>query len=79
MKESDKFVGKTFKHPSLGLVIVDSSQSRVKVNVTCIDRGRGWDDVKQKYVGYKNSMGWMRGQNQQYLHKDIVHINSLEN
>lgn len=79
MKESQKFVGKTFNHPHYGVVIVDSIDGRVRVNITCIDKGRGWDEIKQRYTGYKNSVGWMRGENKQYLDKDTVHINTLTN
>jgi len=76
--KTKKYVGKTFTHPDLGLIIVDSIASRVKVNITCIDRGKGWNEIKQRHTGCKNSVGWMRGENKQYLHTDIVHINSLK-
>lgn len=76
--KTKKYIGKTFVHLQLGLVIVDSVFSRVRVNITCIDRGRGWDERKQRYVGYRNSIGWMRGENKQYLDKDTVHINTLK-
>ena len=76
--KTKNYVGKTFAHSDLGLVIVDNTVSRVKVEVTCIDRGKGWNEFKERYVGYTNKIGWMRGENRQYLHKDVVHINSLQ-
>lgn len=78
MKASQKYLNKTFTHPELGTIIVDSINSRVRVNITCIDRGKGWNEREQRYTGYKNSVGWMRGENRQYLAKDTVHINTLK-
>lgn len=79
MKESEKYVGKVLKHPDLGNVTVDSTHegSRVLVDVSVIDRGKGWNEIKQTYTGHKNSVGWMRGENRQFGHKDVVHINTL--
>ena len=88
MKESEKFIGKVAKHTILGKVTVDSAvdKSRVNVNVTCIDRGIGYDEISGTYKGVKKSgisggvrvSRWSRGENKQFGHKDVVHIKTLE-
>lgn len=42
------YIGKTFQHPELGNVIVDSRVEglRTLVNVTCIDKGKGWNTLR---------------------------------
>lgn len=88
MKANQKLVGKVFSHPVLRKVIVDNvhGKSRVLVDVTVIDRGDGWDEIKQQYTGirttYVNKRGevcshWRRGENHSYGEKDTVHMNSL--
>lgn len=79
MKESKKLVGKVKTHTTLGKVTVDSIQnnSRVMVNVTVIDRGKGYDEISSTYKGVRISTGWYRGENRQFGHKDVVHIKDL--
>lgn len=82
MKPSD-FVGKVCIHDQLGRVTVDSvvEKSRTMVNVTVIQRGKGWDEIKQKHTGYnpKGLSGgvWARGENREFGNKDFVHIKTL--
>lgn len=80
MKENEKFVGKTKIHPQLGRVIVDKphGKTRTMVEVTVIDRGKGYDEIQDKYVGVRTKGGWYRGENKQYGHKDVVHIKNLK-
>jgi len=67
---------------------VDSKvdNSRTLVEVTCIDRGKGWNGITQNYKGVKShgvdhegkkTSGWERGENKQFGFKDIVHIKTL--
>jgi hypothetical protein len=80
MKESEKYVGKVYVHKTLGKVTVDNihESSRVLVDVTSVDRGEGWDEIRQTYKGVKRTNGWFRGENKQFGHKDVVHINELQ-
>lgn len=82
------YIGKNFHHSELGNVIVDSrvEGSRTLVNVTCLDKGEGWNEKKQEYTGVtthgkdhkgQKTTSWARGENRQYLHKDQVHIKTL--
>lgn len=82
------YVGKTFHHIELGNVIVDSrvEGSRTLVNVTSLDKGKGWNEKKQAYTGVtthgkdhkgRKTTSWVRGENRQYLDKDQVHIKTL--
>lgn len=79
MKENEKLVGKIKRHSDLGKVCVDRvhGTTRTKVEVTCLDRGEGWNEIKQTYVGVKFKGGWKRGQNHEYGSKHVVHINEL--
>lgn len=80
MKESDKLVGKVKNHTTLGKVTVDSihNDSRVMVNITVIDRGRGYDEISGSYKGVRIRTGWYRGENRQFGHKDVIHIKELK-
>lgn len=80
MKQSQKFVGKVLNHSDLGKVTVDSihKDSRVLVDVTVIERGKGWDEVSQTYKGVRISTGWYRGENKSFGSKDTVHIKDLK-
>ena len=88
MKESEKLIGKVKNHNILGKVTVDSAvdKSRVMVNVTVIDRGKGYDEISGTYKGVKRSgvsggvrvCGWERGENRQFGHKDVAHIKDLK-
>lgn len=80
MKKSEKYIGKIYKHVSLGQVSVDSVHegSRVFVNVTILNRGRGFDQSKNRYVGIRTRTGWYRGQNKEFGQKDVAHIKDLK-
>lgn len=80
MKENEKFIGKIKRHPTFGKVSVDRvhGKTRTKVEITCLERGEGWNEIKEKYVGVKTKSGWRRGQNREYGTKHIVHINELK-
>ena len=75
--------GKEVTHDHLGKCLVTNvpKGSKTKVEVVCIDRGKGWDEIKEEYIGFtrwfKDHTIWQRGQNYQYGHKDVVHVNSL--
>lgn len=79
MAKNEDYVGKVMSHPQLGVVSVDgiTENTRVYVEVTCLDRGKGWNEIKQAYTGVKNSVGWYRGENREFGTKHTVHINDL--
>lgn len=79
MKENEKFVGKIKSHPVLGKVSVNRvhAETRTKVEVTCLDRGKGWCEITEKYKGVKCKSGWFRGENKGFGTKHVVHINEL--
>tara|TARA_R110000803_G_scaffold78075_3_gene143134 strand:- start:12353 stop:12634 length:282 start_codon:yes stop_codon:yes gene_type:complete len=88
---SKKFVGKEYLHPDLGRVFVESAINRVKVEITCLQRAKGWNDAKECYQRYKEPtpilnthysghiIRWNinRESNDQYGHKDLCHIDKL--
>jgi len=51
--------------------------SRVYVDVTVVDRGKGWSEKTQSYRCYTCSLGWSRGENREFGQKDHVHFNTL--
>jgi len=73
------YLNKRYMHNDLGLIEVISvaPKSRTKVAVKILDRGKGWDENKQRYKGVRISTGWYRGENREYGNVDIVHINTL--
>lgn len=92
MNAAQKMVGKTYKHPELGLIIVNKALSKVKVEITCIDRGT-YDETKGKYEKRKKTrpnvstsgkvvgttVYWTHYKSTtQYLHKDECHIKCLQ-
>ncbi len=52
--------------------------SRTIVNVKDTDRGKGWCENKQEYIGYFVPNGWCRGENFAYGTWHEVHIKSIE-
>lgn len=90
MSKVKDFVGKNAIHPHYGLVSVDSAPPRSKamVNITCIQRGKGWSEETERYGKYKMLTIWhsdgSRTLRWGYTHhdihgtKDTVHINSLK-
>jgi hypothetical protein len=79
MSLSEK-IGKRFTHDTLGKVQVVAvvEKSRTKVQVSILDRGKGYNKKTKKYSGVRNSVGWYRGQNRQYGNVDEVHIKTLK-
>lgn len=80
MKENEKYVGKVKKHHSLGTVCVDKvhGNTRTKVEVTVLERGEGYDEIKDTYTGVKVKRGWYRGENREYGTRHVVHISELK-
>lgn len=76
--------GKQVTHNHLGKCMVTKipKGSKVKLEVLCIDRGKGWDEKSETYRGITKRgteyVTWQRGQNYQYGHKDVVHVNSVD-
>lgn len=60
-----------------GLLLRKVENSYTKVVVMDIERGKGWDENTQKYVGYKVGNGWARGQNYDYGKEFELHIKNL--
>jgi hypothetical protein len=79
-KKLDKYVGKTYLHPSLYRVEVVKKvpKSRTMLVVKVIDKGKGWDEGRKRYTGIKVGSGWMRGQNYSFGQSEEVHYNTLE-
>ena len=73
------YLNKQFMQDDLGLVEVISiaPKSRTMVAVKVLDRGKGWNEAKQRYTGVRISTGWYRGENREYENVDTVHINTL--
>lgn len=83
------YLNKEYLHDDLGRVEVVSvaPNSRTKVAVKCLDRGEGWCEKTQSYIGvtekYINHRGetctsWYKGKNKQYGFVDTVHIKTLK-
>lgn len=74
------YLNKEFIHDTLGKVeVIDvEKDSRTKVIVRVIDRGKGWNETKRKYTGVNISTGWYRGENRQFGNVDVVHIKTLK-
>lgn len=79
-KKLDKFVGKNYKHPKLGEVVVLKKipKSRTKLGVKVVDKGVGWNSSKKSYTGVKKPGGWMRGQNYGEGNIEEVHYEELK-
>lgn len=83
------YVGKEADHPYYGKVVVTGRPKRSKamVEIRCIQRGPGWDDINQKYKKYfvgsylqkdgSRSLRWGFTNTDQYGTEDTVHIESL--
>lgn len=89
MKVKD-FVGELAIHDTYGKVFVDSAPPRSKamVNITVVQRGKGWNDATERYEKYKmitiwhsdgsRTLRWGYTNRDEHGMKDTVHINSLE-
>ena len=83
------YIGKEATHPSLGKVRCDSAPkgSKTQIEVTCIQRGKGWNEDTETYERYFvgnypqedgfRSLRWRFTNRDQYGFKDIVHIKTL--
>ena len=88
MKVKD-FIGSEAIHDSYGLVFVDSAPPRSKtmVNITVLQRGKGWNEATEKYRKYRmttiwnpdgsRTLRWGFTNRDEYGIKDQVHINTL--
>lgn len=83
------YVSNRYEHDHYGKVVVISPQfnSRTKVNIRVIQRGRGWNETLEKYERYflgsvlqedgNRSLQWRQTQTDEYGKLDVVHINTL--
>jgi len=88
MKVAD-FVGDYATHKDYGKVFVDSAPPRSKamVDITVVQRGKGWNEATERYEKYfvgsylqrdgNRSLRWGFTNKDEYGQKDLVHINSL--
>lgn len=64
-----------------GLLLHKVEGSYTQVVVMDNDRGKGWDERMQSYVGFKiktaDGNAWFRGQNRDYGKDFIRHINQI--
>jgi len=77
-------------HKDYGKVFVDSAPARSKamVDITVVQRGKGWNDAKEVYERYKDLTHWNNDGSRtlrwgfthvdEYGVKDRVHINTLK-
>lgn len=71
-------------HPKLGNVLILSKKpnSRTVYSVEQVDRGKGWNEVKQTYTGFKfklkDGIRWNRGENKDFGKVQDVHIKELK-
>ena len=84
------YVGKEAKSKDYGRVFVDSAPPRSKaiVNITVLQRSKGWNDATETYERYKmtatwhpdgqRTLRWGISRRDEYGVKDTVHINTLE-
>tara|TARA_R110002074_G_scaffold189465_2_gene355226 strand:+ start:828 stop:1109 length:282 start_codon:yes stop_codon:yes gene_type:complete len=82
-------IGKYAIHPHYGEVFVDSApkRSRVMLNITVTQRGKGWNDAIDKYERYMDSsrlqedgsrsLRWKTTRRDEYGVKDTVHVKTL--
>jgi hypothetical protein len=84
------FIGEEAIHKNYGLVFVDNARqnSRTLVNITVLQRGKGWNKTLERYERYKvgvylqkdgsRSIRWAFTNRDEHGIKDVVHIDSLE-
>jgi hypothetical protein len=73
--ENKIYQGKHYNTPVTVLNPVPDSRTLFEVQEN--DRGPGWDETKQKYIGVKFTGGWMRGENHAFGRVFIAHKNKL--
>ena len=68
-------------HKKLGNVLILSKKahSHTIYSVEQIDKGRGWNEEKQIYTGWKtkNGQNWSRGENKEFGKVQDVHKREL--
>lgn len=71
--------GKQVRHSTGGKykIIGFTPKSRTMVEIEDIDRGAGWDEDTQTYIGVKTKGGWFRGENKGFGDRHIVHRKTL--
>lgn len=89
MSKVNQTIGQDFNHDQLKRVTVIEAEenSRTKVTVKVIDRGAGFSDKYQRFVGVKSSSqdadgnkvsNWSRSENREFGSLHSVHINELK-
>ena len=79
MSKARQLHGHKKTHPHYGKVKVIGvvPGSRTMVKIKCVYRGPGWNPEKKTYTGYKNTVGWMRGENYLFDTVHEAHIKEL--
>ena len=80
-----RLVGQQMIHDDLGLVEVLATVpgSFTKVQIRCIQRGRGWNEAAQRYERMKlpaDKLGifYTITQRDEYGHEDVAHVETLK-
>ena len=81
LRDRKKLIGKEFLHEDHGKVrvtgLVDKSHTKIEAEVTF--KGKGFNEKTQSFKGWRNRIGWMRGENREFGMNDIIRIDSLGN
>jgi hypothetical protein len=80
-----RLVGQTVIHKDLGRCIVTGTVpgSFTKCEIRCIQRGRGWNEAKQRYEKYtlpadKLGIFYSITRRDEYGHEDVAHVDDLK-
>lgn len=78
-KKLDTYIGKKFLYRGIGEVeVIDKVRKSItKVLVKETDRGRGYDERTDSYIGVKSPNGWIRGENKDFGREHEAHIRDL--
>lgn len=83
------YIGKTVRHREYGLVFVDSAKPRSKamVNITVMQRAKGWCEFTEKYKRYfigaslnsdhSRTLTWGFSHTDEYGIKDTINIKDI--
>lgn len=79
MNKIESYQGKELFCNKIGLVkvIERAPKSITRVIVEEIDRGSGYDERTDTYIGVKSKKGWQRGENFDFGKTHEVHIKEL--
>lgn len=82
MKTNSKYLGKTIiarfgVNRAAVKVIEPVNNSRTMLLVEEVDRGLGWNKLKNKYTGVVKPNGWIRGQNYEFGKRKEIYINQI--